>query len=107
MPDLPTPVRNVVDAINDGDLDAFVAAFAEDGHVDDWGRRLDGHDGIRSWGQSDAIGANATMDVQDATTAGDVTTVQAEWRSNVFNGTSTFIFATTGDKVHSLTIPPG
>ncbi|RYJ04773.1 MAG: nuclear transport factor 2 family protein, partial [Actinomycetales bacterium] len=46
---VPAPVSAVVDAINAGDTDAFVAAFTADGQVDDWGRVLKGPDGVRSW----------------------------------------------------------
>ena len=35
-PDLPGPVQQFVDAINSADTDGFVAAFTEDGFVDDW-----------------------------------------------------------------------
>ena len=55
-PTLPGPVQAVVDAINAADTDAFVAAFTEDGFVSDWGRVLNGADGIRSWADTDAIG---------------------------------------------------
>ena len=63
---LPAPVARFVQAINGGDTDAFVATFTETGFVDDWGRVLSGPVGVRSWAQSDAIGADARMTVLDA-----------------------------------------
>lgn len=33
---LPAPVQAMIDAINAGDTDAFVAAFTADGFVSDW-----------------------------------------------------------------------
>lgn len=106
QPDVPAPVAAVVDAINAADTDAFVAAFTEDGLVDDWGRQLRGPHGVRSWAQSDAIGAGAQMSILEASTEGDTTTVRFDWRSRVFNGESTAIVVVEDDKVASFTIPP-
>lgn len=106
MPDLPTPVQAVVDAINTGDTEAFVAAFAEDGYVDDWGRVLSGPDGVRGWAQTDAIGMDAQMKVLEASIDGDTTTIRFDWTSQRFNGTSTAIVTVRDDLVASFQIPP-
>jgi ketosteroid isomerase-like protein len=45
-----------VDAVNASDLDALVAAFAENGVVVDVTRRISGHDAIRTWAESEVIG---------------------------------------------------
>lgn len=103
---VPEAVRRVVEAINDADTDAFVAAFTPDGSVDDWGRVLRGPDGIRSWADTDAIGAGARMTVLSAETDGDTTRVHFGWESSVFNGESDGIFVVDGDRVASFTIPP-
>ena len=55
---MPAAVQRMIDAINDGDSDAFVAAFTADGTIDDWGRVLSGEQGLRQWARTDAIGAN-------------------------------------------------
>ena len=102
----PAPVSAVVEAINAGDTEAFVAAFTAEGRVDDWGRVLTGHDGVRSWAESDAIGMDARMTVLSATTEGDTTTLEFEWSSKKFNGTSTAIVTVGGDRVSSFRIPP-
>ncbi len=103
---VPAPVSAVVDAINAGDTDAFVAAFTLDGQVDDWGRVLTGSDGVRSWAESDAIGMDARMNVLGAETVGDTTTVAFEWSSRKFNGTSTAIVTVADGRVSSFRIPP-
>ncbi|NDL60243.1 nuclear transport factor 2 family protein [Phytoactinopolyspora mesophila] len=103
---IPAPVSAVVDAINDGDTDAFVGAFTPDGFVNDWGRVLNGPDGIRSWAESDAIGMNARMTVLTAETQGDTTTLRFEWRSQKFNGESDAIVVVENGLVKSFTIPP-
>ncbi|QSB06306.1 hypothetical protein [Natronoglycomyces albus] len=102
---LPKPVQAVVNAINEGDTEAFVAAFSTDGRVDDWGRVLNGHDGVRSWADTDAIGMNASMNVTKATTTDDVTHLWFDWRSNRFNGTSEAYVTVADDKVIEFRIP--
>ncbi|MCW1250689.1 nuclear transport factor 2 family protein, partial [Acaricomes phytoseiuli] len=61
--ELPEALQQAVDAINAADTEKFVSAFAQNGKVNDWGRVLNGHDGVRSWAGSDAIGAKAQMSV--------------------------------------------
>ncbi len=85
---LPTALQSAVDAINKGDTDAFVAAFAPDGLVNDWGRVLKGHDGVRSWARSDAIGAQARIVVVETTTIDGTIHIVFDWTSRVFNGRS-------------------
>lgn len=108
MPDVsvPAPVQAVVDAINTADTEAFVNAFTTDGYVDDWGRVLNGPEGVRSWAATDAIGAGAQMEVLEANTDGDVTEIRFSWRSRVFNGESSAFVTVSGDKVQGFRIPP-
>lgn len=103
---IPAAIRSLVDAINSADTEAFVEAFAPDGLVDDWGRVLRGPEGVRSWAQSDAIGAGARMTVLEASTAGDVTEMRFSWESRVFNGESRAVVAVVDGKVVSFRIPP-
>ena len=80
---MPAAVQRMIDAINDGDSDAFVAAFTADGTIDDWGRVLSGAQGLRQWARTDAIGANATMTVITAVIArfDDACAIRVEQRS--------------------------
>lgn len=103
---LPEAAQRFVDAINAADTDAFVAAFTDDGFVDDWGRVLRGPDGVRSWAQSDAIGAGARMTVLNADIEGTTVRIRFAWSSRVFNGESDGIFTLDGDRVAGFTIPP-
>lgn len=106
QPALPTPVQAMIDAINAADTDAFVAAFAPDGFVSDWGNVKSGPAGVRGWADSDAIGAGAQMTVLNTDTEGDTTRIRFGWSSRVFNGESDGIFVVAGDKLASFTIPP-
>lgn len=103
---IPASVQAMVDAINAADTDAFVAAFAPDGFVSDWGTVKAGPEGVRSWADSDAIGAGARMTVLSADTEGDTTRIRFGWSSRVFNGESDGIFVVSGDRLASFTIPP-
>ena len=105
-PVIPAPASAMVDAINSGDTEAFVDSFVVDGYVDDWGRILRGHDGIRSWSETDAIGMEAQMTVLSAETDGNTTSIHFEWASQRFTGESDGIFAISGSKLASFTIPP-
>jgi SnoaL-like domain len=106
MSRLPDAVQRMVDAINDADTEAFVAAFTPDGFVSDWGTVKAGAEGVRAWAGSDAIGAGARMTILSADTDGDTTRVRFGWRSSVFNGESDGIFVVSGDRIASFTIPP-
>ncbi|MDR2320456.1 MAG: nuclear transport factor 2 family protein [Microbacterium sp.] len=106
MSRLPDAVQRMVDAINDADTEAFVAAFTPDGFVSDWGTVKAGAEGVRAWAGSDAIGAGARMTILSADTDGDTTRVRFGWRSSVFNGESDGIFVVSGDRLASFTIPP-
>lgn len=103
---LPEPVSRMVEAINSADTDAFVAAFSPNGFVSDWGRVLSGPSGVRSWADSDAIGAGAQMTVLSADVDGNTVRTSFSWRSRVFNGESDGIFVIDGDRIASFTIPP-
>ncbi|WLS05625.1 nuclear transport factor 2 family protein [Shinella oryzae] len=85
---LPPALQAAVDAVNAGDEAAFVSAFSPSGSVNDWGRVLKGHDGVRSWARSDAIGAKAHMTVVEVATEGATTHIVFDWKSRVFNGRS-------------------
>lgn len=82
----PAPIPALVEAINSGDYDGFVATFSPDGRVDDWGNVRVGHQGVRSWAETDAIGADARMTLLSASTSGDVTEIRFDWVSNKFTG---------------------
>ena len=62
MTELPAPVAEAFDATNAGDLERFVAAFADDGVIDDWGREFRGHEEIAGWSRRESIGVHQTFD---------------------------------------------
>jgi hypothetical protein len=102
--DIPTAVQRALDAIDQLDADAFVAAFAPDGYVDDWGRKFQGPDRIRSWSDAEFIGKNVTFAQTTVATEGNPVTLLTQVGGDGFNGPSHFTFDVQGDQVASMTI---
>jgi hypothetical protein len=101
---LPVGVRRALEATNAGDAAAFVAAFTEDGVVDDWGRTFRGHDEIARWDAGENTGVHARFEVRDWHADGDTTTVDVAVSGGGFTGPSTFAFETDGDRLRSMRI---
>ena len=105
MPELSSPVREFVEAVNAHDEQVFLDAFAGPGVVDDWGREFVGREAIKGWSDEEFIGAQGTMEVQQVDVRDDGRViVVADWRSNHANGLSEFGFGVEGDAVTRLTI---
>lgn len=103
-PSLPQPVERLLKAANEHDRAAFLASFTEDGVVDDWGREFAGAEAIEGWSEREFIGVDVTLDVKEASTSGDETTVSAEVGGRGFNGPSHFTFTVREDLVERMTI---
>ena len=101
---LPEGVRRALEATNAGNAAAFVAAFTEDGVVEDWGRTFRGHEEIARWDAGENTGVHAHFDVQDWHAHDDTTTLTLAVSGEGFTGTSTFTFETRGDRVKSMRI---
>jgi uncharacterized protein (TIGR02246 family) len=105
MPDaVPDPVARLLEAANDNDVDAFLATFADEGVVDDWGREFVGRDAIRAWSDREFIGQRVRLDVRDVRRDGEATVVSALVGGDGFNGPSQFSFLLDGDRVSRMTI---
>src|SRR5258705_7926716 len=102
--EIPAPVQRALTAIDAQDNEAFVAAFAADGFVDDWGREFRGHDRIRSWSENELIGKRATFTGTEVSTPGNPLTILTQVGGNGFNGPSHFTFETTNGQLTSMTI---
>jgi hypothetical protein len=102
--EIPAAVQRALTAIDEQDNDAFVAAFATDGFVNDWGRELRGHDRIRSWSDNELIGKRATFTGTEVTTPGNPLTIRTQVGGDGFNGPSHFTFDVQNDQLASMTI---
>jgi SnoaL-like domain len=103
-PELDPAVRQALDATNAEDTQAFVGAFAEDGVVDDWGRRFVGHEAIASWNAGENIGVHARFEVTGVRAEGSGQAVDVQVSGGGFNGPSTLVFQTAAGRVRSMTI---
>jgi hypothetical protein len=107
MPDedsIPQPVAAALAAANANDTEAFLAAFAADGVVDDWGREFHGPDAIRGWSDKEFIGVRVSLEVTDVAERDGATVITAQVGGDGFNGPSHFTFQVAGDKVARMTI---
>jgi hypothetical protein len=102
--DLPTPVARAIDAVNGDDTDAFLAAFAADGWIDDNGRRFTGHDEMRAWSDRELIGANSRFEVTGSELVEGGVAVDIQVSSDGFNGYSRFVFEPAGQALRSMAI---
>lgn len=103
-PPLPIPVAAALEAASAGNTEDFLAAFAEDGAVDDWGRVFRGRDAVREWSDAEFIGRKVTLRVTATRTDGDTTTVSAQVGGEGFNGPSDFAFTVAGEHVALMRI---
>ena len=101
---IPAAIPRALTAIDEQDTDAFVAAFAPDGYVDDWGRQFRGHDRIRSWSENELIGKRATFTGTEVSTPGNPLTIVTHVGGDGYNGPSHFTFAIRDDEITSMTI---
>jgi hypothetical protein len=103
-PPLPVPVAAALEAASAGAIEDFLAAFAADGAVDDWGRVFRGHEAVRRWSDAEFIGKQVTLQVTGVRTDGDTTTVSAQVGGNGFNGPSDFVFTVADNRVALMRI---
>jgi ketosteroid isomerase-like protein len=105
---LPKPIRAFVDATNAGDTDAFLAAFASDATLDDWGRAFSGRQGIASWNETDNIGKHAHFDPVDCNPGPEPDTfvVTLTVSGGGFNGTGPMTFTVRDDHIERVVISP-
>jgi ketosteroid isomerase-like protein len=95
---LPAPVREAINAVNAGDIEAFLALFAPDtGYVKDWGRKFRGIEAIRSWGNHEFFGQHVKLQPADFYLTGEGDTVViAEVGGFGFRSPNAFTFHVDG-----------
>lgn len=106
--ELPAAIQKAFDATNSADNEGFVAAFASDGSINDWGRQLEGSAGVASWNSTDNIGKQATWEALSVEDQGEGKyLVSIRTGGNGYNGISPFVFTVVGDKIQSMVISSG
>ena len=103
---IPAPIDALVAAINGGDTEAFLDAFAAGGLVDDWGSAYRGREAIAAWSARELIGAKGHLGAAPQR-LGDVVTIIGDWKSSFFSGPSRMEFLLDGEKIRELRISSG
>jgi hypothetical protein len=102
--DLDPPISRMLEATNHGDSDAFLAAFADDAVLDDWGRTFTGHDEIAGWNARENIGVNSHIEVTGVERSGDSIRVGVAVSGDGYNGGGAFTFVLAGDRIARMVI---
>jgi ketosteroid isomerase-like protein len=95
--DLEPAIRQMFDATNRGDSDAFLDAFAPDGTVDDWGRTFTGRHEIAGWNDRENIGVHSHIETTSVERDGDAIKVGVAVTGVGYNGGGAFTFTLAGD----------
>ncbi len=104
--EVPGAVRDFVERTNAGDVEGFVAAFAEDAYLNDWGREFHGRDGVRSWDRTDNIGVQSHFELLSLKPGPTPESVTATLKvsGNGYNGTGPMVFELRDGLIASLRI---
>lgn len=106
-PVVPEPVHSFFERVNAHDEEAFLAAFADNAVVDDWGRVFEGRDAIKGWSDREFIGSKGVLSVEEVHLSDSGITVIGDWRSSYANGRSSFTFELDGSLFARMTIREG
>ena len=104
MAAVPPPVSRLLEAANAHDTGSFLAAFTDDGVVDDWRREFAGPEGIRGWSDREFIGVAVSLSVTEADVTEDEATILAEVGGDGYTGPSHFTFTLRDGLVSRMTI---
>ena len=96
---LDAPIRAAFEATNRGDSEGFIAAFAEDAVLNDWGRTFTGREEIARWNANENIGVQSRFEALSATLVGYTTTVKIHVCGNGYNGGGAFVIASDGEHI--------
>jgi ketosteroid isomerase-like protein len=101
---LPPAIAEFFAATEAGDRERFVAAFAADAVLDDWGRSFSGRDGIARWNESDNMGVGSRIRVTGAEERGGIVLVSVQVTGGGYNGGGTMAFTLDGDLIGRVDI---
>ncbi|MFB2598282.1 nuclear transport factor 2 family protein [Herbiconiux sp. P17] len=104
LENLPPAIADFFDATNRSDRERFLAAFAGDAVLDDWGRSFSGHDGIATWNDNENMGVQSHFEVEGFTETNGVYAVAIKVTGNGYNGGGTMAFALEGDRISRVDI---
>jgi ketosteroid isomerase-like protein len=88
---LDPPIQAMIDATNRGDSAAFLAAFADDAVLVDWGRTFSGKAEIAKWNASENIGTQNHLRVTSVERGATQVRVTVTVTGKGYNGDGTFL----------------
>jgi ketosteroid isomerase-like protein len=92
------------DATNSRDPRAFVAAFADDAVLVDWGRTFTGHEQIAAWDANENTGVESRIEVTGVEQDGATTVVGVQVTGKGYNGGGSFAFETAHGRITRMEI---
>jgi ketosteroid isomerase-like protein len=104
MLDLEPAIRQMLDATNNGDNEAFLDAFAEDAVIDDWGRTFTGRTEIAGWNDRENIGVHSHIEATEVQRDGDEIRVGVQVTGEGYNGGGAMTFVLSGDRIGRMVI---
>jgi hypothetical protein len=104
MPDLEPAIRQMIDATNSADDEAFLDAFAADATIDDWGRTFTGRDEIAGWNDRENIGVHSHIEATSVERRGEEIVVGVQVTGDGYNGGGAFTFTLAGDRIARMVI---
>jgi hypothetical protein len=104
MPDLEPAIRQMLDATNSADNESFLAAFADDAVIDDWGRTFTGHAEIAGWNARENIGVHSHIEVTGVERDGDQIRVGIQVTGDGYTGGGAMTFVLSGDRIGRMVI---
>jgi ketosteroid isomerase-like protein len=104
MPELEPAIRQMFEATNSGDSEAFLDAFADDAVLEDWGRTFTGRDEISGWNDRENIGVHSHIEVTGVERDGDEIRVGIEVTGDGYNGGGAMTFVLSDDRIGRMVI---
>ena len=104
MPDLEPAIRQMIDATNSADDEAFLDAFAADATIDDWGRTFTGRDEIAGWNDRENIGVHSHIEATSVERRGEEIVVGVQVTGDGYNGGGSMTFTLDGDRIATMVI---
>lgn len=101
---LPPAIAHFFDATNHADRERFLAAFAPDAVLDDWGHTSIGLDEIARWNDTDNIGARTQFEVTGFTVHNGIYAVSVQVTGNGYNGGGTMAFTVVDELISRVDI---
>ena len=102
--DLDPAARRMIEATNAEDNEAFLAAFAEDAVVDDFGRRFEGKAEIAAWNARENIGTHNRIEVTGSRPDGDGVLLTIRVSGDGYSGDGTFAIRSRDDTIYRMVI---